>query len=76
MPIVRLKTERDRKVNELLKSFGLPHIDYPNGYEAKPRPELVGGSASAMNPTEALGLKAVNELLRWIRRPITITDLA
>jgi hypothetical protein len=45
MAIVRLKTERDRKVNELLKSFGLPHIDYSQGYQTKPRPELVGASA-------------------------------
>jgi hypothetical protein len=67
MTIVRLKTENDRKVNELLKTFGLPHIDYPKGYQTKPRPELVGGSASAMNSIEVLGLKAVNELLRWTR---------
>jgi hypothetical protein len=74
MTIVRLKTDRDRKVNELLKSFGLPRIEYPKGYQTKPRPELVGGSASttAMNPTdpEALGLKAVNDLLRWTRRSV------
>jgi hypothetical protein len=71
MTIVRLKTlEQDKKVNELLKTFGLPHIDYPNGYQSKPRPELVGASASAMNPTEALGLKAVNELFRWTRRAV------
>jgi hypothetical protein len=70
MAIVRLKTERDRKVNELFKTFGLPHIEDPKGYQAKPRPELVGGSAWAMNPTEVLGLKAVNELLRWIRRSL------
>jgi hypothetical protein len=69
MTIVRLKTDRDRKVNELLKSFGLPRIDYPNGYQAKPRPELVGAS-EATNPTEALGLRAVNELLRWTRRSV------
>jgi hypothetical protein len=55
MAIVRLKTERDRKVNELFKTFGLPHIEDPKGYQAKPRPELVGGSAWAMNPTEVLG---------------------
>ena len=66
MAIVRLKAERDRKINELLKTFGLPRIDYPKGYQAKPRPELTGGSA-ATSPTEALGLKAVNELLRWTR---------
>ena len=70
MAIVRLKTERDRKVNELLKSFGLPHIDYSQGYQTKPRPELVGASTSAMNPTEVLGLRAVNELLRWTRRSV------
>jgi hypothetical protein len=72
MTIVRLKTDRDRKVNELLKSFGLPRIEYPKGYQTQPRSELVGGSASAsaMNPTEALGLKAVNELLRWTRRSV------
>lgn len=67
MAIVRLKTERDRKVNELLKSFRLPHIDYPKGYQTKPRPELVGGAAAAMNPAEALELKAVNELFKWTR---------
>jgi hypothetical protein len=70
MAIVRLKTERDRKVNEPLKSFGLSHIDYSQGYQTKPRPELVGASASAMNPTEVLGLRAVNELLRWTRRSV------
>jgi hypothetical protein len=70
MTIVRLKTDRDRKVNELLKSFGLPRIEYPKGYQTKPRDELVGGSASAMNPTEVLGLRAVNELLRWTRRSV------
>jgi hypothetical protein len=69
MTIVRLKTDRDRKVNELLKTFGLPGIEYPNGEEAKPSPELVGAS-EATNPTEALGLRAVNELLRWTRRSV------
>lgn len=69
MAIVRLKTERDRKVNELFKTFGLPHIEDPKGYQAKPRPELVGAS-EATNPTEALGLRAVNELLRWTRRSV------
>jgi hypothetical protein len=69
MTIVRFKTDRDRKVNELLKSFGLPRIEYTKGYQAKPRDELTGGSASAtaMNPTEALEFEAVNELFRWIR---------
>lgn len=66
MAIVRLKTERDRKVNELLKAFRLPHIEYPNGYQSKPRPEPVGGSA-AINLTEALRLKAVNQLIKWTR---------
>jgi hypothetical protein len=65
MTIVRLKTENDRKVNELLKSIGLPRIEYPKGYQTKPRDELVGASASAMNPTEALRLKAVNQLFKW-----------
>lgn len=46
--------------------FGFSHIDYPKGYQAKPRPELTGGSA-VMNPIEALRLKAVNELLSWTR---------
>ena len=69
MAIIRLKTERDRKVNELLKTFGLPRIEYPKGYQTKPRDELVGASvsASAMNPTEVLKLKAVNGLLRMAR---------
>ena len=65
MTIVRLKTNRDHKVNELLSMFNLPH------YQAKPSVGLVGGSAAAVgsnaNPTEATRLKAVNELLRWTR---------
>lgn len=70
MAIVRLKTlDRDRKVNEVLSWFKLPHVDYSNGYQAKPNPELTGGSA-AMNPSEALRLKAVNELRRWTRRAV------
>ena len=65
MGIVRLKTlERDRKVNELLKSFELPHIDYPNGYQAKPNPQLTGGSAADAR------LHAVNELRKWVRRAV------
>jgi hypothetical protein len=68
MTIVRLKTlDRDRKVNELLKTFGLPRIEYPKEYQTMPRDELTGGSAATMNPSEALGLKAVNELRRWTR---------
>jgi hypothetical protein len=67
MTIVRLKTEKDRMVNELLKSFGLPHIDYPNGYQTKPNPQLTGGSAAMVNDP---GLKAVNELFRWTRRSV------
>jgi hypothetical protein len=36
-------------------------------HQANPRPELIGGSiATAMNSSEALKLKAVNELLKWI----------
>jgi hypothetical protein len=71
MTIVRLKTlERDHKVNDLLGMFNLSNVDYSKGYQSKPRPELVGGSALVMNPTEALGLKAVNELLRWTRRAV------
>lgn len=62
MAIVRLKTlDRDRKVNELLKSFGLPHVDYPTGYQAKPNPQLTGGSAADAR------VHAVNELRKWIR---------
>jgi ribonuclease HII len=65
MAIVRLKMERDRKVNELLNMFKLPCVDYSKGYQAKPRTELTGGSA--MNSTEAVRLHAVNELRRWIK---------
>ena len=47
MAIVRLNTlDKDRAVNGLFKSFGLPHIDYPTGYQAKPDPQLAGGSAA------------------------------
>lgn len=71
MAIVRLKTlDRDQAMNEVLKSFGLPSIEYPKGYQAKPTSELTGGSA--MNPTEALGIKAVNELRRWARRSLLV----
>ena len=66
MVIVRLKTERDSKMNELLR-FTLPSVDYTKGYQPKPRPELNGGSAAmTMNSTEPVRLKAVNELLKWI----------
>jgi hypothetical protein len=59
MVIVRLKTlYRDKTMKELLKSFGLPRIESPKGYQVKPNPELTGGSA--MNAIEALGHKAVN----------------
>ena len=65
MAIVRLKTlERNRAVNELLKTFGMPHIDYPKGYQAKPNPQLTGGSAAGAR------LNAVNELRKWIRRAV------
>ena len=68
MAIVRLKPlERNRAVSELLKTFGMQNIDYPKGYQTKPRPELTGGSAAAVNPTEALRLKAVNGLLKMAR---------
>ena len=46
MPIVRLKIlENNRRINELLR-FTLPSVDYSKGYQAKPRPELVGASGS------------------------------
>jgi hypothetical protein len=51
MTIVRLNTlDRDRKINDLLGIFNLAHVDYSKGYQAKPRPELTGGSAASMNP--------------------------
>ncbi len=65
--IVRLKTNRDQKISELLEMFNLPHHAEPN----KPRPNLVGGSATAaaaMNPTEAARLNAVNELFKLNKR--------
>ena len=55
---------KDQRVNELLNMFKLPTVDYSKGYQAKPRPELTGGSASG---TEAVRLHAVNELRRWTR---------
>jgi ABC-type proline/glycine betaine transport system ATPase subunit len=64
VPIVRLKTKQ-QKVNELLNMFKLPSVDYTKGYQAKPRPELTGGSASGK---DAAGLQAINELRRWYRR--------
>ena len=70
MAIVRLKaSERDTKVNELFSMFKLPFTSL-QGYQAKPRPELIGGSTAttaATNPKEALRLRAVNGLLRWTR---------
>ena len=62
MAIVRLKNfENNRRINELLR-FTLPSVDYTKGYQAKPRPELTGGSAP-VSPEEAYRLKAVNEFL-------------
>ena len=66
MAKIILKT-KDQKVNELLNMFKLPSVDYSKGYQAKPRSELVGASASG---TEAVGLHAVNELRRWARRSL------
>ena len=65
MAKIILKT-RDQKVNELLNMFKLPSVDYSNGYQAKPRSELTGGSA--INTVEATRLNAVNDLLRMSRR--------
>ena len=72
MHIVRLKTHyREQKqreaVNGLLEMFNLTSVDYTNGYQAKPRPEPMGGSASG---TEAAGLHAVNEIRKWYKRAI------
>jgi ribonuclease HII len=67
--IVRLKTYRDQKVNDLLNMFKIPTVDYTKGYQTKPRPELMGGSA--VNTTEALRLQAVNGLLRWTRQSVS-----
>ena len=66
MKIGRLKTERDNKVKELFEMFKLPTVDYTKGYQAKPRPELTGGSAMNTSP----GLHAINEMCRWYRRII------
>ena len=66
MPIVRLKT-KEQQVKELFDMFRLPTVDYTKGYQAKPRSELTGGSASC---TEVVGLHAVNELRRWARRSL------
>jgi hypothetical protein len=63
MAKITLKT-KDQRVNELLDMFKLPTVDYTKGYQAKPRSELVGASASG---TEAVRLHAVNELRRWMR---------
>jgi hypothetical protein len=44
--IVRLKTyNRNQKVKELFDMFKLPIVDYTNGYQAQPKPTLVGGAA-------------------------------
>jgi hypothetical protein len=60
MAKIILKTKAQR-VNELLR-FTLPSIDYTKGYQPKPRPGLVGGSA-AMNSVEAYKINAVRRLL-------------
>jgi hypothetical protein len=44
MAKITLKT-KGQKVNELLDMFKLPSVDYTNGYQPKPRPELTGGAA-------------------------------
>jgi hypothetical protein len=61
MAKITLKT-KGQKVNELLDMFKLPSVDYTNGYQPKPRPELTGGSA--VNSVEAYKIKAVKELLQ------------
>jgi hypothetical protein len=61
MAKIILKT-RQQRINELLR-FTLPSIDYTKGYQPKPRPELTGGSAAAINSVEAYNIKAVQELL-------------
>jgi hypothetical protein len=66
MVIVRLKTERDKKVQKLLNMFKLPSVNNLQGYQTKPNPALTGGSAT-MATVMDLKLKAVNELLKWIR---------
>ncbi len=50
-------------VKGLMQMFGLPSVDYTKGYQAKPRPELIGASATVEDPK----LKAVNELRRWMK---------
>ncbi len=51
-------------VKGLMEMFGLASVDYTKGYQAKPRPELTGGSAAAVIDPK---LKAVNELRRWMK---------
>ena len=63
MARLTLKT-KEQKRGELLSMFNLPSVDDTKGYQAKPRTELVGASASG---TEAVRLQAVNELRRWMR---------
>jgi hypothetical protein len=60
MAKIILKTKAQR-VNELLR-FTLPSVS-TKGYESKPKPKLVGGSAT-MNGVEAYKIKAVQELLK------------
>ncbi len=50
-------------VKGLMQMFGLTSVDYSKGYQAKPRPELIGASAAVDDPK----LKAVNELRRWMK---------
>ena len=50
-------------VKGLMQMFGLASVDYTKGYQAKPRPELIGASATVEDPK----LKAVNELRRWMK---------
>ena len=61
MGIVRLKT-KEQQVKELFDMFKLPTVNYTKGYQPKPKPELIGGSA-AMNSVEASKIKAVQQLL-------------
>ena len=68
MTIVKLTKTRDQKVNELLNIFKLPCADYSTGYQVKPGPEPVGGSAVNIdNVEDKIRLNAVNQLRRWIR---------
>ena len=64
MAIVKLTKTRDQKVSELLNIFKLPCVKF-KGYQVKPGPEPVGGSA--INHVEKQRLHAVNELRRWMR---------